>query len=119
MLLSDIGLDSEALFCLTPSTDCCNSRGAWRFPYGDSVSGSSSSDFYFSRGNRILLLHRMSDVMGPTGIYTCLVPTSSASNSPALPHYVGVYGSVEEGEFFTLTDSDSCRSLYVFRFPKQ
>ena len=44
----------------------------------------------------------MSDVMGPTGIYTCLVPTSSASNSPALPHYVGVYGSADEGEFLTL-----------------
>ena len=113
MLLSDIGLDSEALFCLTPSTDCCTSRGAWRFPNGDSVTESSSSHWYFSRGNRILLLHRMSDAMGPTGIYTCLVPTSSASNSPALPHYVGVYGSAEEGEFFTLTNSESCRSLCI------
>ena len=102
MLLSDIGLDSEALFCLTPSTGCCNSRGAWKFPNGSYVGGSISSDLYRSRGNRTLLLHRMSDVMGPTGIYTCLVPTSSTSNSPALPHYVGVYGSAEEGEFFIL-----------------
>ena len=45
----------------------------------------------------------MSDVMGPTGIYTCLVPTSSASNSQALPHYVGVYGSAEEGELLPFT----------------
>ena len=119
VLLSDIGLDSEALFCLTPSIDCCSNRGAWRFPNGNSVSGSRSSDWYFSRGNRILLLHIMSDVMGPTGIYTCLVPTSSASNSPALPHYVGVYDSSTNGELFTLTDSNSCRLLYVFRFPKQ
>ena len=97
MLLSDIGLDSEALFCFTPSTDCCTSRGAWRFPNGDIVSGSSRSpDLYRSRGNRILLLHRMSDVMGPTGIYTCLVPITSGGD--ALPYYVGVYSSPDEGE---------------------
>ena len=101
MLLSDIGLDSEALFCLTPSTDCCNSRGAWRLPNGDSLSESTSSDWYFSRGNRILLLHRMSDVMGPTGIYTCLVPNTSGGT--AMPYYVGVYGSPDEGELPSLT----------------
>ena len=81
--------------------DCCTSRGVWRFPTGDTVRESISSDLYFSRGNRILRLHRMSDVMGPTGIYTCLVPTSS--NSQALPHYVGVHGSAEEGELLPFT----------------
>ena len=101
MLLSDIGLDSEALFCLTPSTDCCTSRGAWRFPNGDSVSRSTSSDLYFSRGDRIFLLHKMSDVMGPTGIYTCLVPITSGGT--ALPYYIGVYGSPGEGELLSLT----------------
>ena len=101
MLLRDIGLDSEALFCLTPSSDCCNSRGAWKFPNGDNVSRSTSSDLYFSQGDRILLLHRMSNVMGPTGIYTCIVP--STSGSTALPYYVGVYGSPDNGEFLILT----------------
>ena len=106
MLLSDIGLDSEALFCLTPSSDCCSNRGVWRFPNGDSVGTSTSADLYFSRGNRILLLHRMSDVMGPTGIYTCLVPGTNGGT--ALPYYVGVYGSPDEGELLISTNSTSC-----------
>ena len=116
VLLSDIGLDSEALFCLTPSTDCCTSRGVWRFPNGDSVTESTSSDWYFSRGNRILLLHRMSDAMGPTGIYTCLVP--STSGGTALPYYVGVYGNSDNGKFLTLTDSNSCIPSAMHRFPE-
>ena len=96
VLLSDIGLDSEALFCFSPSTDCCTSRGEWRFPNGAFISGSTSSDLYRSRGNRILLLHRINDILGPTGIYTCLVP--STSGGTALPYYIGVYGSEDEGE---------------------
>ena len=98
VLLSDIGLDSEALFCLTDSSDCCTSRGTWRFPSGTDISrNSGSSDFYFSRGNGILRLNRRSGISEPTGIYMCLVPTA-ASSSTALPHYVGVYGSADEGE---------------------
>ena len=97
MLLSDIGLDSEALFCLTDNTACCtNNRGAWRFPNGDDVSRSETSNFYFSRGNGTIFLHRISSTTVPTGIFMCVVPT--ASSSTALPHYVGVYSSANEGE---------------------
>ena len=102
MLLSDIGLGSAALFCLTPSTDCCTSRGEWRFPNNSSVKEGTSSDLYFSRGNRILLLHRMSDAMGPTGIYTCLVPNTNRGT--ALPYYVGVYDNSDNGKFLNYFD---------------
>ena len=98
VLLSDIGLDSEALFCLTDNSACCtNNRGAWRFPSGTDVSrNSGSSDFYFSRGSGFLRLNRRSGITEPTGIFMCVVPT--ASSSAALPHYVGVYSSADEGE---------------------
>ena len=95
VLLSDIGLYSEALFCLTDSTECCNSRGAWKYPNGDKVRESfGSPDFFFFRGNGILRLNRRSG--STTGIFMCVVPT--ANSSAALPLYVGVYGSADEGE---------------------
>ena len=94
VLLRDIRQDSEALFCLTDSTDCCNSRGEWRFPNGDHVSRRSSSDFYYSRLNGSLRLNRRRGIT--TGIFMCVVPT--ANSRTALPLYIGVYGSADEGE---------------------
>ena len=40
--------------------------------------------------------------MGPTGIYTCLVPNTSGGT--AMPYYVGVYGSPDEGELYSIFD---------------
>ena len=99
VLLRDIGEGSEALFCLTPSTNCCTSRGAWRLASGSSVSESASSNFYFSRGNSILLLNRRSSATGPTGIFRCLVPLSNTPGSPAQTLYVGIYQNQGVGSY--------------------
>ena len=93
MLLSEIGEGSEALFCLTNSTNCCANRGAWDSPSGNRVSRSESSGFYFTRGDSILLLNRRSGVTEPTGIFTCLVPI--AGNTTVQRVHIGVYS----GEF--------------------
>ena len=86
---------NEALFCLTDSTDCCNSRGAWRLPNGDNARKSfGSPDFFIRRGNGTLRLNRRRGIT--TGIFMCVVPT--ANSSAALPLYIGVYGSADEGE---------------------
>ena len=92
VVLSDIGEGSEALFCLTPSTDCCTSRGVWRLPSGSAVSTSTTSGFYFSRGSGILRLNRRSSATEPTGMFRCLVPLSSTPGSPAQTLNVQVYG---------------------------
>ena len=96
VLLSDIGEGSEALFCLTPSTDCCSSRGAWRQPNGSEVSGDTTLDFYSSRGNSILL-NRRNSATGPTGIFRCLGPLSSIPDSLVQTLYAGIYRTQEEG----------------------
>ena len=79
VLLSDIGEGSRALYCLTNREACCSyaaggNRGLWRFPGGADVTESESADFLFTRGYSSLLLNRRNSAMGPTGIYTCLIP---------------------------------------------
>ena len=110
ILISDIGENNDALFCLTDSPDCClyrmelQSRGAWVLPGSGTEVGSlfiqgsttTDDDFYRLRRNGSLLLNRRNSATEPAGIFTCLVP--SATDSTALPYYIGVYGSADEGE---------------------
>ena len=97
MLLSDIGEGSEALFCLTPSPECCTNpnRGQWRSPSDSAFPTSTSSNIYFSRGNSFLSLNRMSDVTEPTGIFLCRIPR--ISGGPTENVHVGVYQNEDEG----------------------
>ena len=72
------------LTCHTDDTNCCreaDSRvvggvGAWHYPNGSVVQ--ASGDFYITRdGPMVVNLNRRNDVMGPTGLYCCVVPTSA------------------------------------------
>ena len=79
VLLSAIGEGSSALYCLTDRTQCCSrvamgEHGAWRFPNGSDVSESNLQSVYMIRGYSSLLLNRRSSAVGPTGVYTCLIP---------------------------------------------
>ena len=109
VVLSDIGEGSEALFCLTPSTDCCTSRGTWRQPGGSAVSTSTSGSagFYFSRGSGSLPLNRRSSATGPTGIFRCLVPPGR----PAQTLYIGLYEPLDEGINYYSRNSHKIYSL--------
>ena len=93
VLLSDIGEGSNALFCLTNSTQCCmaEQQGQWMFPDGSNVH-SSSENFNQTRGFSSLLLNRRRSAMGPTGIFKCEIPDQTEMNL-----YVGVYDNVSEG----------------------
>ena len=75
----DIGEGSGALYCLTDRTQCCSTEaggelGVWRSPDGSDVSGSTTADIYLVRGFSSLLLNRRSSAVGPTGVYTCVIP---------------------------------------------
>jgi hypothetical protein len=81
MLLSDVGEGRNALHCLTERPTCCGvptggaNRGIWRYPGGiNNVGEVTSADIYFTRGFSSLLLNRRSSAVGPTGVYTCLIP---------------------------------------------
>ena len=75
----DIREGSGALYCLTDKTQCCSTAaegelGVWRSPDGSDVSGSTTADVYLVRGFSSLLLNRRSSAVGPTGVYTCVIP---------------------------------------------
>jgi hypothetical protein len=77
---SDIGEGSSALYCLTDETECCGvttggaDGGEWRFPEGGLVGENTLTGVYFTRGFSSLLLNRRSSAVGPTGVYTCVIP---------------------------------------------
>ena len=78
MLLSDIGEDSNALYCLTDLEECCSDeagsrrRGLWRFPSGGDVGGDSGSAIYSRRRFSSIFLNIRGGTT--TGLYTCLIP---------------------------------------------
>jgi hypothetical protein len=100
VLLSDIGEGSSALYCLTERTLCCGAntggadRGIWRFPNGTSVQENSAADIYWSRGFSFILLNRRSGAVGPTGVYTCLIPDAQDILRTLL---IAVYDAVSGG----------------------
>ncbi len=92
------GDGTAALFCITNLVSCCRgadggSRGEWYLP-GESVPviginypASGSADFIRGRGPSAVLLHRMNNDVGPTGVYTCKVPDE---NGVIQQLYIGV-----------------------------
>ena len=97
MLLSDIGEGSSALYCLTDRVPCCSYAaegrlGLWMSPDGD-VQQNMDDDIYTIRGFSSLLLNRKSSTMRPTGVYTCLIPSSSENETLR----IGIYSSSAEG----------------------
>ena len=79
MLIASIGEGSNTLYCLTDRELCCSteagrSRGRWMFP-SDSNVDANTANFYSVQGYSSLLLNRRSSaVMGPTGVYSCIIP---------------------------------------------
>ena len=79
------------LTCGTDDTNCCREAesgvaggvGTWHYPNGSIVQSSSDGgDFYISRdGPMVVNLNRRNDVMGPTGLYCCVVPTSTENQT--------------------------------------
>ena len=96
MLLSDIGEGNNALLCLTDRTQCCTTpgQGQWMFPNKSDILFRSIK-IYRIRGFSSLILNRESDVVGPTGIFTCQIPTNQSDTNKYL--YIGVYDDAGKG----------------------
>ena len=96
MSLRDIGEGSNALFCLTNRTQCCTvpGQGQWMFPNNSNIFFRSIK-IYRIRGLSSLILSRESGVVGPTGIFTCRIPTDQSIINTNM--YIGVYDDAGEG----------------------
>ena len=95
MTLEDIGDNNTALLCITNLTACCqcpyngSAIGNWFFPNRTRVpSGGNQWDFYRSRNQRVVLLHRKRS--GVAGIYQCKIPDSV---NVIQSIYIGVYNT--------------------------
>ena len=78
--------------CNTDLTTCCTSDH-WYFPNETALQLIDNGDSIYQRlGNGRVVLRRMNNAMGPTGIYRCEVPTIS-SNPMSETVYVGLYAS--------------------------
>ena len=89
-MISSIGDTNDvALVCHTDLTTCCRasdtpidvgSIGEWMFPDGTYVLGSimaAPTDNYFrTRNEQLIRLHRRNNANSPTGLYCCVIPTS-------------------------------------------
>ena len=103
VLLGDIGESSSALYCLTDREQCCSTeaganRGVWRFPDGNDVQGNSAS-IYSRKGFSSILLNKRSGTVRPTGVYRCLIPSSSNTGRTVSTLHIGIYSSNDEGKF--------------------
>ena len=77
-----------ALFCLTPSTECCSSSvsGEWYLPDGTPVSSSITP---FSRNQVPSAVNLLRNVdTPPTGVFHCEIPDASGTRQNI---YVGIY----------------------------
>ncbi len=95
---SDIGVTNNALLCLTPFSDCCDSSnglaGNWFFPSGPAVPGDGFGlSFYSDRGPSLVRLNRVTDNVD-SGVYRCEL-LSAVGVSVSL--HVGLY-PLDEGE---------------------
>ena len=105
MLLGDIGEGSSALYCLTDREQCCSTaaganRGLWRSPDGDVQ---ANGGIYSSKGFSSIRLSRRSGTMRPTGLYRCIIPSSSDRDRTSSNLYIGIYSSNSEGKFHSLS----------------
>ena len=94
--LEDIGEGSDALFCMTDVTDCCQPHlgralGNWFFPNGTRVPSSGNQwDFHRTRGQSVVRLQRRRG--GADGIYHCVIPVpQSDAEDVNQTIFIGVY----------------------------
>ena len=86
-MISSIGDTNDvALVCHTDLTSCCRTSdtgtgvptGEWMFPDGTNVASSimaAPTDNYFrTRNEQLIRLHRRNNATSPTGLYCCVIP---------------------------------------------
>ena len=105
VLLGDIGEGSSSLYCLTDREQCCSTEargnhGLWRSPDGVVQ---ANGGIYSSKGFSSIILSRRSRTIGPTGLYRCVIPSSSDRDRASSTLHMGIYSSNAEGRFHYLS----------------
>ena len=100
VLLSNIGVGSRGLFCLTYVEECCTevNNYLWWLPNGIEVGEESSNDIYMIRSFSSGILSRKNGTVGPTGVYSCEIPDASSTRSLS----IGIYNDQIEGTIASL-----------------
>ena len=85
--MEEIGVDSNALFCLTNITQCCTSGGRdiirdWYYPNNNRIGIKASNTISRTRGSQSVILHR-DNTLQPVGIFRCQINNDNV--------YVGIY----------------------------
>ena len=98
-LVGDAEDGGDSVQCHTDLTSCCTSglasadRPEWYFPDGTEMGFSSGDDdIYQFRGNQRIDLRRRNNVLSPSGIYHCEIPTDDGDLVKETV-YVGIYSS--------------------------
>ena len=93
ILIGEIGEgDGGALLCVTDLTQCCRvidtpsagvpALGNWFYPNGTAVPVDGDGyDFYRNRDTGIVRLNRRNNAMSPTGLFCCVVPDATFTNT--------------------------------------
>ena len=100
-LVGDAGDGGDSVQCHTDLTTCCTSglasadRPDWYFPNGTEVRFIvQGGDIYHRRGAQRDDLRRRNNVLSPSGIYRCEIPTDNGNGGfVSETVYVGIYGS--------------------------
>jgi hypothetical protein len=87
VLLSEIGEGTHALYCFTNATE---DHGNWVVP-ADDMSINDNTTIISQVASTYIVLSRRSSTVGPTGIYTCVIPNAAIL-------YIGVYIDDQEGK---------------------
>ena len=100
VVLSDIGEEESALYCITDEEQCCSSSetggselGNWFFPTQDEVD--TTGDIYSSRGASAVWLNRRNNAQSPTGVYRCEIPDATGD---IMSFYTGVFATSNQGD---------------------
>ncbi len=85
---STISSGSNSLLCVTNTMECCQgNQGQWYFPDGTQVSTNFLQAHYIYRGLSVVRLNRGALATTPAGVYRCVVPANSGTESV----YIGLY----------------------------
>ncbi len=83
VLISDIGEEDDALFCMTEYENCCkNPDGEFYYPDSSKVRIRASGDsLYRNRGDQLIRLNRRNGAISPRGRYRCDILDTTGKNT--------------------------------------
>ena len=109
----EIGEGRNALLCITSETDCCKNTNVpspmreWYFPNETSVKiEGEKHSFYRNRDPSIVRLSRRNNATSPTGIFKCVIPSSTQLNRITTSTiHIGIY-DIGQGKLIFICSHD-------------